>query len=52
MNRAVIESVSAGVNGPQCDEYEAGDSEEVIESVGGKNPEATDSAGETNTFDM
>ena len=48
-----MESASAGENGPQCDEREeAGDIEEAIESAGEKSPEATDSAGETNSFDM
>jgi hypothetical protein len=47
MDRLVIDSESAGVKGPQCEEEEEGEKEEGRESVGEKRLETMDSAGDT-----
>ena len=52
MDKPVIESESAGVKGPQCDDDDEGDNDEAIDSAGEKRPDAIDSAGETRLLVM
>lgn len=47
MDSPVIDNESAGVKGPQCEEDDDGDSEDLIDSVGEKRLDAIESAGDT-----
>lgn len=54
MDNPFIDSESAGVNGPQCDDAadEGAEREDAMDSAGEKILEAMDSAGETRLFCM